>query len=328
MLYGLSLLFGAAGSTLFGDIADNLRGGSDRPLVALAILFVMVGMAFKFSAIPFHFWAPDTYQGASLPVAAFLSVASKAAAVLALLQLVLVALPDADDVWAPVLWALAALTMTGGNLLALRQTDIVRLLAYSSIAQGGFLLVPIAVAGRYGGGADAAVEAVLEYLLIYAAANLGAFAVVIAVAHRSGGTDLSAYRGLFNSSPILAVLLTVFLLSLAGIPPLGGWFAKFAVLRAAVDGGTGWSLGLAAIAAVNTALGLVYYALVIRQMWTVDDRATADAEIDAPLERDVTHEPVSPALATALVLTTAVVVVTGVLPAVATHFGGLSSLAR
>jgi NADH-quinone oxidoreductase subunit N len=165
MLYGMSLVFGVTGSTVLETIGESLRQESaDIPLVAVGIVFVVVGFAFKVSAVPFHTWAPDTYEGAPTPITAFLSVASKAAGFVALLQLVFVGFFGRDDVWAPMFWVLAALTMTVGNLIALRQTNVVRLLAYSSVAQAGYMLVPLAVAGDIDGGPGTAIEAVVTYL--------------------------------------------------------------------------------------------------------------------------------------------------------------------
>ncbi|HEX9969048.1 MAG TPA: NADH-quinone oxidoreductase subunit N, partial [Acidimicrobiales bacterium] len=183
MLYGMSLVFGFSGSTLLARIGDTVaRGGESVHIVTAGIFFIIVGFAFKVSAVPFHFWAPDTYVGAPTPVTAFLSVASKAAGFVALLQLVFVGFLGRNDVWSPLFWMLAAVTMTVGNLIALRQTNIVRMLAYSSVAQAGYILVPFAVAGENAKALQSSQTAVIVYLLVYAAMNLGAFAIVIAVA--------------------------------------------------------------------------------------------------------------------------------------------------
>jgi NADH-quinone oxidoreductase subunit N len=268
MLYGMSLVFGVTGSTVLADISDALAGdAAGTPLVAVGIVFVVVGFAFKVSAVPFHTWAPDTYEGAPTPITAFLSVASKTGGFVALLQLVFVGFFGRDDVWAPMFWVLAALTMTVGNLIALRQTNVVRLLAYSSVAQAGFMLVPFAVAGDIEGGPGSALEAVVTYLLIYAAMNLGAFALVIAVARKTRSGEISSYGGLFEYAPGLAVVMTVFLFSLAGIPPLGGWLAKFVVFRAVFDAGTPAAVVLGVVAAVNSVIALFYYAAIAREMW-------------------------------------------------------------
>jgi len=184
MLYGMSLLYGVANSTLLVDIGKSIDlDGTFGAVQALAIVFVVVGFAFKVSAVPFHTWAPDTYEGAPTPVTAFLSVASKAAGFVALVVLVLTAFPEGRDVWQPFIWGLSALTMTVGNIFALRQTNFVRMIAYSSVSQGGFILMPLAVAG--GAAGEAALRAVVVYLIVYAATNLGMFAVILAVSRKT-----------------------------------------------------------------------------------------------------------------------------------------------
>ena len=230
MLYGMSLIFGVTGTTLLSGISERIGALSDQPLVAVGIFLALVGFAFKISAVPFHWWAPDTYEGAPTPVTAFLSVASKAGGFVALISIITFGFLGEDGsaahAWWPWIWVLAAASMTLGNLAALRQTNIVRMLAYSSIAQGGFMLVPFAAAGiaaaegRTEVAADA-MGAVVIYLLVYGLMNLGAFAVVIGVARRTGSGDISSYGGLFLTTPVLAVAMTGFMAALAGIPPLG-----------------------------------------------------------------------------------------------------------
>src|SRR5207245_8757003 len=185
MLYGMSFIFGLSGSTLLSKIGAYASRPDLPPLFAVAIFLTLVGFAFKISAVPFHFWAPDTYEGSPTPVTAFLSVASKAGGFVAILSLIFFGFFRTETAWQPIVWALAAGSMTLGNLTALRQTNIVRMLAYSSIAQGGFILVPFAAAGIAGadgrtGVAATAMSAVVIYLLVYGAMNLGAFGVVIA----------------------------------------------------------------------------------------------------------------------------------------------------
>ena len=269
MLYGMSLVFGVAGGTDFGAIAEGLVGEGASPIVIVAVLFVLIGFAFKVSAVPFHTWAPDTYEGAPTPVTAFLSVASKAAGFVALLGLVFVAFEGAADVVQPFFWVLAAVTMTVGNLIALRQSNIVRMLAYSGVAQGGFMLVPFAVAyaDASAGTLASAREAVVVYLIIYAFMNLGAFSVVLAVSRRTRSGEIDSYGGLFSYAPAMTVLMTLFLAALAGIPPAGGWFAKFVVFRALADANTAAGWVLAAIVAVNAVIAFGYYARVLVQMW-------------------------------------------------------------
>lgn len=266
MLYGMSLVYGFTGKLVLSDIGPSLAGASaDKPIVAVAILLVLVGFAFKVSAVPFHLWAPDTYEGAPTPVTAFLSVASKTAGFIAMLQLVFVGFLGRDDIWKPIFWVLAALTMTIGNLTALRQSNIVRLLAYSSVAQAGFMLVPFAVAAP--SKAQEFVGPVVAYLILYAAMNLGAFAVVIAVARKTRSGEISSYGGLFTYAPGLATLMSIFLVSLAGIPPLAGWAAKFFVLRSLFVDVTPAGAALGVVFAVNTAIAAGYYLQVVREMF-------------------------------------------------------------
>lgn len=317
MLYGMSLIYGFTGTTVLTDIGQQLAGNAAKmPMVTLAIVFIIVGFAFKVSAVPFHSWAPDTYEGAPTPVTAFLSVASKTGGFVALLQLVFVGFFGRDDVWGPMLGILAALTMTVGNLIALRQTNIVRLLAYSSIAQAGYILVPLAVAGSAGAAASGtAFTAAVVYLLVYAAMNLGAFAIVIAVARKTRSGEISSYGGLYEYAPGLAVLMTIFLFSLAGIPPLAGLWAKLFVFRAVIDAGTPWALLLGVVVAVNSVIALFYYAAIAKEMWMnpVPDGDKTRIRVPAPL-------------ITALGITAVVVIAVGVYPQTFAHFGDLASL--
>jgi NADH-quinone oxidoreductase subunit N len=322
MLYGMSLIFGYSGSTLLSEISGFVAAEGAAPLLGVAIFLTLVGFAFKVSAVPFHFWAPDTYEGAPTPVTAFLSVASKAGGFVALLNLVFFGFYGVDgagaDLWWPAVWLLAAGSMTLGNLGALRQTNIVRMLAYSSIAQGGFMLVPFAAAGIAAADgnldvADSAFGAVVVYLLVFGAMNLGAFAVVIALARRTRSADISTYNGLFETSPGLAVMMTIFLASLAGVPPLAGWFAKFVMFRSALQADSGWAIVLAVIAAVNTVIAFFYYAGVIRSMWFHD-----------PAGDDRTAVRIPPALAGALAITVAVTVVIGIYPQLFARVGDLA----
>jgi len=302
MLYGMSIIFGITASTKLGDIADWASANDAPPLLTVAIFLAIVGFAFKVSAVPFHFWAPDTYEGAPTPVTAFLSVASKAGGFVAMLNIVFFGFYSAANSWWPVVWVLAAASMTLGNLAALRQTNIVRMLAYSSIAQGGFILVPFAAAGIAGGdiaAASDAFSAVVVYLLIYGAMNLGAFAVVIAI----GKSEISDYAGLFRTSPGLSVVMAVFMASLAGIPPLAGWYAKFAMFRATLSAGGGWAVTLAAIAAVNSVIAFFYYSGVIRQMFFEEPATEAVGPVRVP-----------PALTAALAVCTILTVAVGIYP--------------
>ena len=314
LLYGMSLLYGVTGSTLLTEIGAQIGAKpSSVPFITLGILFIIVGFGFKVSAVPFHTWAPDTYEGAPTPIASFLAVASKAAGFVALLSLVFLAFPGRSDVVEPLMWILAAVTMTVGNLIALRQTNIVRLLAYSSVAQAGFMLAPLAVVGDAG---QEALTAVVVYLLIYTAMNLGAFAVVIAVARRTGSGEIDSFRGLFQYSPALAVLMSVFLFALAGIPPLAGWVAKFVVFRALLSAETVSGAVLAVVVAVNSVIALFYYANVARLMWFQDAPEGETTSIRVPFS-------LSAALGIAVIGT----LVFGIFPGLVTHFGDAANLA-
>jgi NADH-quinone oxidoreductase subunit N len=315
LLYGMSLLYGMANSTLLVDIGADLSEGVTA-LNAIAVLFVLVGFAFKISAVPFHTWAPDTYQGAPTPVTAFLSVASKAAGFVGILTVVLVAFPGSSDVWHPIFWILSALTMTLGNVMALKQTNIVRMLAYSSVAQGGFILMPLAVAGAGAEVANSALRAVVTYLLVYAATNLGVFSVVIVVARKTRSGEISSYGGLFSYAPGLTVLMTIFMASLAGIPPLGGWFAKFAAFEALISAETGWGYSLAIIGGVNSVVAFGYYGNILREMWMrpVPDGDTSPVQVQS-------------SLGVALGMTGLATLVLGVFPSLVIHFGDIAGLA-
>ena len=310
MLYGMSLLFGAAGSTLLADIGNAIAVPDSTPFITLGVVLVVIGFAFKVSAVPFHTWAPDTYEGAPTPITAFLAVLSKTAGFVALLQLILIAFAARSDVVEPLMWVLAAITMTVGNLIALRQTNIVRLLAYSGVAQAGFMLAPLAVVGSNPIGAG---RAVITYLLIYAAMNLGAFAVVLAVARKTRSAEISTWGGLFEYAPGLTVLMTLFLFSLAGIPPLGGWLAKFVVFRSLLQPDvTASGVALAVIVGVNSVIALYYYANVAKTMW-----------MDPVPDGDTTSVRVPFSLGAALAISLTLTVIFGV-SNLATRFGDLA----
>lgn len=252
-LMGISLIYGFAGSLGFADVNAQLRGSAapDRAIVA-AVVITVVGLLFKIGAVPFHMWIPDTYRGASIPVAAYLSVVSKAGAVGALIVVLGVPFGAYDSAWAPMIAAVAALTMTVGNIGAFVQRDAVGVLAWSSIAQAGFILAPIVALGVAGGA-----RAAVQYLAIYALANLVAFTMIALVRRRWGGTSFRHLTGLARRDPLGGACLSLALLTLAGFPPaVIGLVAKYAVLRPVVEAGYGW---LAVVMAANVALGLAYY---------------------------------------------------------------------
>lgn len=259
MGYGLSFLYGLTGSLEFANIGRNMSH-AESTWVVVTIGLIFVGYAFKITAVPFHFWAPDVYSGATAPVAGFISVLPKLAAFAALLRFVQQALPQHEYLWAPSLAVIAVATMSVGNVGALTQTKLKRLLAYSSIAQAGYMLMGTALALR----APGAAGAVVFYLASYALMNLGAFAVVAIVERMNGDDANSLLTGLASRSPWLALCMTVSLLSLAGFPPLAGFAGKVFLLTAAIDGKMMW---LAITAGVNMVVGLYIYAKLIATMF-------------------------------------------------------------
>ena len=276
MLFGMSLVYGFTGTTYLPDIATAVGEiGTSEPLLLAAVMLVIVGFGFKISAVPFHFWAPDTYAGAPMPVAAMLAVASKAAGFAGLIAITFIAFEPLAEVWGPVLGVLAIITMTLGNLVALQQRDLIRLLAYSSVAQAGYMLIPFGLARSGSAGAvvnDAAVQAVLFYLIAYAVMNIGAFGVAIAVERRTGMRSIADYGGLASKSPLLGIAMTVFLLSLGGAPPTVGLWAKLEIVRAAMTEASPFGVVMMVFLAINSVIAFFYYLKVIKTMWMDDAR--------------------------------------------------------
>ncbi len=271
-VYGAALVYGATGATQFDLIALATTNPTlDLTLLYPGIALLIVGFGFKVSLAPFHMWTPDVYQGAPTPVTAFMSAATKAAAFAAFYRLFLVALPGQQAVWGPALAILAVLTMTLGNLAALRQSSLKRLLAYSSISHAGYIVTGLAA------GTIAGVEASLFYLISYAFMNIGAFAV-ITLLEKEGEMDADGarLRGLGQRKPLLAAVMAIFMFSLAGVPPFAGFFAKFFVFAAAVQGGMSW---LAAIAMLNSAIGAYYYLRVTVVMYFSPPDAETVSEV-------------------------------------------------
>ncbi|MEV0623142.1 NADH-quinone oxidoreductase subunit N [Nonomuraea sp. NPDC050404] len=274
MLFGVSLLYGIAGSVYLSRLAAVFGGqaaapgvlpGQDLPaVVTVGVVLVVAGFAFKIAAVPFHSWAADVYQGAPIPVAALLSVISKAAGFAGLMLVLAIGLSGQAATWTPIVAIVSALTMTVGNLLAMRQRSAVRLLAWSSVAQSGYILAPLAVAAAPR--SSAALGTSMAYLVIYAAMNLGAFTVVMLVSRAAARNELDDYRGLALRRPAAGITLAFCLICLAGLPPgLAGLFAKVFVFREIVEGGAGW---LAVVMAVNTVIGLYYYAVWTARLFT------------------------------------------------------------
>lgn len=263
-LMGAALLYGLTGAVHLNRLAEQLAAREELrgiPLTAAATVLVLVGLAFKVAAVPFHAWAPGTYDGAPLPIAGYLSTASKLGGVIALLYVVVGALRPWLDVVGPVLAALAVLTMTVGNLVALRQTRMVRLLAWSSVAQAGYILAPLGgfalATGRQPDAVTVAVAATIGYATFYVLIELGAFGCLVALRGSADGGPIAAYRGIARRAPWLAAGFGLALAGLAGLPPgLAGLFAKVVVVRALLEGGAGW---LAVVVALNAVVGLAYY---------------------------------------------------------------------
>jgi NADH-quinone oxidoreductase subunit N len=255
-LFGISLVYGVTGAMHLDRVAYGLAHlpADLKPVAAAGVVLVIAGFGFKVAAVPFHFWAPDVYQGAPLPVAAFLSVVSKAGGFAGLTLILTVGFWPLGGTWGPIMGVISAATMTLGNLVALRQRHAVRLLAWSSVAQSGYMLAPLAGGSRVR--PHEWMTATAAYVAIYAIMNIGAFAVVTVVARR-GRPEVDDYRGLIRTNPGTAAAMAFFLLCLAGLPPgVMGLFAKIVVFRAAVGGAATW---LAVIMAVNTVIGLYYY---------------------------------------------------------------------
>jgi NADH-quinone oxidoreductase subunit N len=267
MLYGMSLIYGLTGHLQLSEVAAGLQtlSGAKQTLANAAILFVVVGFAFKVSAVPFQFWAPDTYEGAPVPVAAFLGAASSTAGFAGLLQLMFVAFVHEYEFWVPLFAALSLVTMTLGNLVALQQRQVVRLLSYSGIGQAGYILLPFALVTADPAINHSAFQAAVTYLLIYGIMNLGAFAVTTAISARHPRLQIEDFRGLARTAPLLATAMTVFMVSLAGVPPTGGFWAKLLIFQVGIQrGGIGVVLAVAMV--INSVISVGYYFLIPRAM--------------------------------------------------------------
>jgi NADH-quinone oxidoreductase subunit N len=275
LLYGIALIYGATGTTQLAHIADALAAARGVPfLFAAGVFLLLVGLAFKVAAAPFHFWVPDVYDGAPTPVTGFMSVAVKAAAFAGWARIFLVGWSPLSGDWAPAVKALAILTMTLGNLLAVTQSSVKRMLAYSSIAHAGYLLIALVAGGEAGG------QALLYYLASYAAMTLGAFGVLAAL--KADDREPDAYRdfaGLGFRRPFLGMAMSLFMLSLAGFPPLAGFTGKFYIFRAAVFAG---QTDLAVIGALNSLVSVFYYLRVILMMYMEEGGAEAKVFSRAP----------------------------------------------
>jgi NADH-quinone oxidoreductase subunit N len=296
LLYGIALVFGITGTTNLSTIAATIASKSilGDPLLLLGMGLILIGFAFKVSLVPFHMWTPDVYEGAPVPVTAFMAVGVKAAALAVFMRVFLQALPALTATWRPLLLVLSVLTMTVGNLVAISQENIKRMLAYSSIAHAGYLLIGMVAGGENG------VSGMLYYLVVYTFMNLGAFAVVMALGYKGeDNQDIADYSGLGTRHPILAAVMAVFMFSLAGIPPLSGFMGKFYIFSAAVKEGY---IGLAVIGVINSLISVYYYLRVTVMMY-----------MRKP-EKEITAAPVRWSLVLALAITALLTLQIGLFP--------------
>ncbi|OFW33166.1 MAG: hypothetical protein A2074_05895 [Candidatus Aquicultor primus] len=274
LLYGMSLVYGLTGQTNFTAIANALAGQAIQPLLLVGMVMIVVGLGFKVAAVPFHFWAPDVYEGAPVPVASFLAVGPKAGGFAALIHFFPVALAVAAPIWAGLFAILAVLSMLLGNLAALAQTQVRRLLGYSAVAHTGYLLVGLAVADSFG------YTSLIFYFLVYSLAALGSFLVILATTERGLGENVTDFAGLYKRAPMLALAMAIFLFSLVGIPPFAGFMGKVYLFGAAVRGDLIW---LAVIGVLNSVISFGYYVTVIRQMYLVNPPTNEGLPVSKPL---------------------------------------------
>ena len=259
MLYGLTFVYADAGSLYFNEVAQNL---SATPMTVMGMVFFFSGLGFKISLVPFHFWTADTYQGAPTTITGYLSVVSKGAAAFALCTILIHVFGSLIEQWQYLLGIVIVLSITIANLFAIRQTELKRFMAFSSISQAGYIM--LAVMGDSGMG----VTALTYYILVYVVANMSVFTIISAIEERNNGvTDMDAYNGLYSTNPKLAFLMTLALFSLGGIPPFAGMFSKFFVFMAALEQGSTWAYAIVFIALINTVISLYYYLLIVKAMY-------------------------------------------------------------
>ena len=259
MLYGLTFIYADAGSLYFNEVAKNL---SATPMTLMGMVFFFSGLGFKISLVPFHFWTADTYQGAPTTITGYLSVVSKGAAAFALCSILMHVFGVLLEQWQYLLGIVIVLSITIANLFAIRQTELKRFMAFSSISQAGYIM--LAVMGDSGMG----VTALTYYILVYVVANMSVFTIISAIEERNNGvTDMDAYNGLYSTNPKLAFLMTLALFSLGGIPPFAGMFSKFFVFMAALEQGSAWAYLIVFIALINTVISLYYYLLIVKAMY-------------------------------------------------------------
>ena len=293
-LYGIALIYGGAGTTSVPEIAQAITADDKSPLLLAGMFLLVVGFGFKVAIVPFHQWAPDVYEGAPTTIAAFISAGPKAAGFAAFLRIFMEALPNLQVEWSGVLILLAMLTMTVGNVIAIAQTNIKRMLAYSSIAHAGYVLIGLAAANNDG------ISSAMLYLLVYCVMNIGAFgAVILAKTEDGESLMISDYAGLGTRKPLLALFMSVMLLSLAGFPPTAGFVGKFYIFKAAVGAGHIW---LVIIGAINTAISAFYYLRVVVTMYMREP------------EEELEFSPYASTLVIGLIIAAVGVLLIGILP--------------
>lgn len=291
LLYGISLIYGLTTTTNIYGIAEYLRGAEVSPAVLLSMALIIAAFSFKIAAAPFHMWAPDVYQGAPTSITAFMSVGPKAAGFAVIARVFYVAFEQVQADWTAILIGIAILTMAVGNIMAIVQTNMKRMLAYSSIAHAGYMLLGIIA------GTEAGMEAMMVYMLIYAFMNIGAFTIVILLER---GDELKDYEGLAKAHPAVAGIMLVFMFSLIGIPPTAGFIGKFNLFKAVVDAGYTW---LVVIAVIFSAISAYYYLRVVMNMYM------EKLKEDAPIH-------LSPSIGLALLITVLMVIIIGIMPSV------------
>lgn len=275
MLYGFSIFYGLTGATGFSEVISFLQTGAISPITVLAIILVLAGFGFKVSAVPFHMWSPDIYEGAPTPVTAFLAVGSKAAGFAVLIRLFLQVFPATHSIFALLIVVMAAMTMIIGNFIAIPQTNIKRMLAYSSIAHAGYIMLGIVAFTKAG------IGAMLYYMLLYVFANVGAFAAITAFSNQTGSDEIKDLTGMWKRSPFLAGILLLSLLSLAGIPPAAGFVGKFFLFAAIIKQGYLW---LAALALAMSMVSVYYYVVVIKVLLMGDVEDDTPIQVPAPIK--------------------------------------------
>ncbi len=266
MLYGISFIYGSAGTLYYDDvmqhIAINAQNESQVPMLIMGLVFFFSGLAFKLSLVPFHFWTADTYEGAPTPVTGYLSVCSKGAAAFALMTILVKVFAPLTEYWEYMLYIVIVLSITIANLFAIRQKELKRFMAFSSISQAGYIMLAVIGVSQTG------MAALMYYILVYVVANMAVFTVIATVEENNGGTTMMhSYNGLYQTNPKLAFLMTLALFSLAGIPPFAGMFSKFFVFMAAAQQGSFWAYFVVFIALINTVVSLYYYLLIVKAMY-------------------------------------------------------------